>query len=209
MNRGDDGWAKVSAETSRNETYVAPLTVSRPELLVDGSDRGFRRLVHRLFTFFSLHESVRTGHGAFIGLPGIQYTILIAIGHLEADGPVGIKTVADDLRFNPSFITVETGKLVKRGLVHKERDSKDRRRVSLGVTAKGRALLEKLAPVQRRVNDVEFECIGPGQLKDLLRLVEDLVASSERAVALQNFLARERAPGLDEGAALVPRDAAE
>ncbi len=209
MNRGDDGLDKVSAETSRNETYVAPLTVSRPELLVDGSDRGFRRLVHQLFAFFSLHESVRTGHGAFIGLPGIQYTILIAIGHLEADGPVGIKTVADHLRFSPSFVTVETGKLVKRGLVRKERDSQDRRRVSLGVTDKGRALHEKLAPVQRRVNDVQFECIGPGQLEELLRLVEDLVAGSERAGALQNYLGQGRRAERGEEVAPAARDAAE
>ena len=153
----------------------------------------------------AIHERL----GANIGLPGIQYSILISIGHLKADGPVGIKTVAEHLHFNPSFITVETGKLVKRGLVHKERDSTDRRRVSLGVTAAGRALLEKLAPVQRRVNDVEFECIGPGQLKDLLRLVEELVASSERAVALQNYLSQERPPDHDEDAALAPRDAAE
>ena len=209
MNRGDDGRDGVSAETPRDESYAAPLTVSRPELLVDGSDRGFRRLVHRLFAFFSLHESVRTGHGAFIGLPGIQYTILIAIGHLEADGSVGIKTVADHLRFNASFVTVETGKLVRRGLVRKERDSKDRRRVSLGVTAKGRALLDDLAPVQRRVNDVQFEGIGPGQLEDLLRLVEDLVASSERAVALQNYLGQERRAGRGGEAAPAARDAAE
>ncbi|MDP6573410.1 MAG: MarR family winged helix-turn-helix transcriptional regulator [Rhodospirillales bacterium] len=171
-------------ETSRNETYVAPLTVSRPELLADGSDRGFRRLVQLLFAFFSLHESVRTGHVAYIGLPGFQYTILVAIGHLEADGPVGIKTVADHLRFSPSFVTVETGKLVKRGLVRKQRDSRDLRRVNLGVTDKGRGLLGKLAPVQRRVNDVQFECLGPGQLEELLRLVEELVANGERAVAL-------------------------
>ena len=209
MNRGDDGRDKVSAETSRNETYVAPLTVSRPELLVDGSDRDFRRLVHGLLSLASLHEAIHERLGAKIGLPGIQYSILISIGHLEAEGPVGIKTVADHLRFNPSFVTVETGKLVKRGLVRKERDPRDRRRVSLSVTDKGRALLEKLAPVQRRVNDVQFECIGPGQLKELLRLVEDLVASSERAVALQNYLGQERRAERDEEIAPAARDAAE
>jgi len=186
-NRRDDGAAHAA--------YSPPLTVSRCELLSDGSDREFRRFVHGLFSFLSLHEAVRTGHGATIGLPAIQYTILIAIGHLAAAGPVAIKTVAEHLHFSGSFITVETGKLVKRGLVKKVRDSHDRRRVRLSVTAKGRALLEKLAPVQRRVNDAQFECLRSGQLRELTRLIEALIASSERAVALQAFLTGEPSAG--------------
>src|SRR4051812_43533136 len=61
---------------------TAPLTVSRPELLVQGSDRAFRSLVHGLFGFFARHEAIRSGHGARIGLVGIEYTVLISIGHL-------------------------------------------------------------------------------------------------------------------------------
>lgn len=182
--------------------YTPPLTVARSELLYGGSDREFRRLVHGLFSFLSLHETVRTGHGAYIGLPGIQYTILISIGHLAAAGPVGIKTVAEHLRFSGSFITVETGKLVKRGLVGKVRDPHDRRRVRLSVTAKGRTLLEELAPVQRRVNDAQFECLRSGQLSELTRLVEALIACSERAVALQAFLTGEQRP--HEGSEAAP-----
>lgn len=170
--------------------FVPPLTISRAALLKDGSDREFRRLVHGLFAFFSLHETVRSGHAAYIGLPGIQYTILISIGHLAAAGPVSIKTVAEHLRFSGSFITVETGKLVKRGLVRKVRDAGDRRRVSLSVTDAGRALLEMLAPVQRRVNDAQFECLGDGDLGRLVALVEALIGCGERAVALQKYLTK-------------------
>ena len=73
----------------------APLTVSRPELLVQGSDRAFRSLVHGLFGFFARHEAIRSGHGARIGLVGIEYTVLISIGHLTAhEGDVSVNRIA-------------------------------------------------------------------------------------------------------------------
>src|SRR5215470_16024135 len=76
----------------------APLTISRPELLINGSDRHFRRLVHGLFGFLARHEAVRTGHGARIGLVGIEYTVLISIGHLSAqENEVSVNRVADHL----------------------------------------------------------------------------------------------------------------
>ena len=56
-----------------------PLTVSRPELLSDGTDRDFRRLVHNIFAFMARHEAVRDGHARHIGLAGIEYTTLISM----------------------------------------------------------------------------------------------------------------------------------
>ena len=64
----------------------AALTISRPEMLVNGSDQEFRRLVHSLFGFFSRHQTIREGHAAVIGLAGIEYTTLISIRHLAALG---------------------------------------------------------------------------------------------------------------------------
>ena len=83
---------------SRSSHVPAPLTISRPELLIDGSDRHFRRLVHGLFGFLARHEAVRAGHAARIGLVGIQYTVLISIRHLaveEAD--ISVNRVAEHL----------------------------------------------------------------------------------------------------------------
>src|SRR5262249_27685366 len=133
----------------------APLTISRPEMLVDGSDRHFRQLVHNLFGLLARHESVRAGHGARIGLVGIEYTVLISIPHLSAEeGDVSVNRVADHLHLSGAFVTTITNKLLKRGLIHKTTDPADRRRVRLEVSAKGSDLLARLAPVQRRVNDV-------------------------------------------------------
>src|SRR3984885_15573560 len=93
------------------------LTVSRPELLVDGSDQQFRRLVHNLFGFLARHSSVREGHGALIGLAGIEYTMLISIGHLSAAGNVSVKDVADTLHLSGAFTPALTTKPLHKRLL--------------------------------------------------------------------------------------------
>jgi DNA-binding MarR family transcriptional regulator len=166
----------------------APLTISRPELLINGSDRHFRRLVHSLFGFLARHEAVRSGHGARIGLVGIEYTVLISIRHLAVGNPdVSVSRVAAHLYLSGTFVTTVTNKLEKLGLIHKLPDPVDRRRVRLEVSDKGNALLAELAPVQRQVNDVQFGCLSTAEFLHLLDMVERLIESSDQAIRLQSY----------------------
>jgi DNA-binding MarR family transcriptional regulator len=179
-----------SPEASRKAARRAhtPLTVSRPELVVNGSDREFRELVHNLFGFLTRHERIRAGHARVIGLAGIEYTVLISIAHLAVEGDVNVKTVADHLHLSGAFITSTVNRLVQLGLVHKKTDAGDRRRVALTVTPEGHALLERLAPTQRRVNDEEFGTLTRDEFRLLIGLVDRLIESADKAVALQTYL---------------------
>ncbi len=168
-----------------------PLTTSRPELLSGGRDRQFRHLIHALFGFAAHHERIRAGHAKVIGLAGIEYTVLISIAHLSQDGDVNVKTVADHLYLSGAFITAVAGRLLKLGLIDKRTDAGDRRRVTLTVSAQGRAALERLAPIQRKVNDVEFGSLSREEFERLTGIVERLIESGARAVALQNYLLAE------------------
>lgn len=170
-----------------------PLTVGRPELLPDGTDREFRRLVHNLFAFMARHEAVRDGHARHIGLAGVEYTILISIGHLALEGDVNVKTVADHLHMSGAFVTTVTSKLQAQGLVDKAQDPTDRRRIALAITEKGKALLRRLAPFQREINDVEFAGLTREQFRLLSRIVEGLIDCGDRAVALQRYKQSSRA----------------
>jgi DNA-binding MarR family transcriptional regulator len=178
-----------SAAEARSRS--APLTISRPELLMNGSDREFRRLVDGIFAFAARHEAVRDGHAARVGLSGVEYSTLIALRHLEDDGDVGVKELADYLRVSGSFITTMIGKLVARGLVAKQPGLEDKRRVRLSVTQKGHQLLATLAPAQRQVNDVQFGPLSRADFQLLLRVLRQLIDSSDRAVTLQKFLAQQ------------------
>lgn len=189
---------KRSAKTAAGDGPKAPparvpLTVTRPELLTDGSDRDFRRLVHGFFAFAALHEAIRNSYADYLGMGGIQYTVLLATRHLSQFGDVNVRDVAEYLRSSASFITVETRKLQQLGLLEKRQSQKDRRRVSLKVTEKGGALLNRLAPLQQRVNNVQFDSLGEDQFKDLLRTLEKLIEDSESALKLLSYL-KEREP---------------
>jgi DNA-binding MarR family transcriptional regulator len=166
-----------------------PLTLTRPELLNDDTDRDFRKLVHNIFAFMARHEAIRDGHARQIGLAGIEYTILISIGHLALDGDVNVKTVADHLHMSGAFITTVTSKLHALGLVEKTQASGDRRRISLVITEKGKGLLRSLAPYQREINDVEFASLSREDFQFLSRILEALIISSDEAVALQRYKA--------------------
>jgi DNA-binding MarR family transcriptional regulator len=176
------------SQSAKSAARPLPRTISRPDLLVGGSDVQFRRLVHNLFAFFARHDQIRSGHAKYIGLAGTEYTVLISIAHLSDRGAVNIKTVGSHLHVSGAFVTSVVRRLRERGLVDKRTDSGDRRRVSLTVTEAGYRLLEKLAPVQRQVNDVEFDCLGAGEFDELLVIVDRLIESSNRALSLQHYL---------------------
>ena len=60
--------------------------------------------------------------------------------------------------------------------------------MSLTVSPEGRRRLEQLAPVQRQVNDAEFDCLSRDEFTTLVDLVDRLIVSGDRAVALQRYL---------------------
>jgi DNA-binding MarR family transcriptional regulator len=165
-----------------------PATVSRPALLAGGSDRQFRKFVHDLLAFSARLEGVRAGLAGLVDLSGIQYTILISIAHLGAEGEVGITALARHLHLSGAFVTIETNKLARRRLIAKAPGAEDRRRVSLTVTDGGRALLERLAPDQRRVNDELFGCLTAARFHSIAEIVDELVGCSDRALSLLRHL---------------------
>jgi DNA-binding MarR family transcriptional regulator len=177
----------MKRSTAQNRSSRPPIT-ARPELLVDGSDREFRQFVNNLFSFLSLHTAIRDCYAACLGLAGPQYTILLCIQHLAANGAVNVRDVADHLRLSGSFVTIETNKLEKAGLISKKRDSHDRRAVSLIVTPRGDTLLNSIAPVRRKVSNVQFASLSSKDFQIIAPLVGGLIPCGERALNLLKFM---------------------
>jgi DNA-binding MarR family transcriptional regulator len=175
------------AEKPRSRSIAPQPTVSRPELLVDNSDQAFRQFVHDTLAFSARLQQVRSLLGQVIGLSGTQYTVLIAIAHLQGDERVGVNLVADHLHFSGAFVTIEINKLVAAGLVEKETDSVDRRRVVLTITPKARALLNELAPVQRPSNDLLFSSLSAKDFERLRKIMSGLVEAADQAINLLEY----------------------
>jgi DNA-binding MarR family transcriptional regulator len=176
----------------------APLTVSRTELLVGGSDEVFRDFIHDFLAFSERVMAVREGFGSLIGLTGIEYTVLVSIAHLQARGPVSINMVARHLHFSGAFITTVTNGLVRAGMVAKRRDDQDRRRLAVSTTARADRALAQLAPVQREVNDLLFRDLGRAQFRALQKSMESFVEAGDQALRLLDYY-RARQPHCKAG----------
>ncbi|MBS0536727.1 MAG: winged helix-turn-helix transcriptional regulator [Proteobacteria bacterium] len=132
------------------------LTVSLPELLVDGSDLKFRELVADLFAAAAGMLALRRALATSVGLSAAEYAILLATWHLQKKGPVGINTLAGQLHVAAANVTAEVGKLVKKGILDKQPHPTDSRAVLIRLTADGTAILHELTPLLRRINDRLF-----------------------------------------------------
>src|ERR1700716_4113936 len=120
-----------------------PSAVSRPALLVGGSDGDFRGLIHDLIAYGHRLDACRDAFAAIVGISGVQYEILMLAS--RADG-LSIGEVAARLHRSGAFITIEANKLAERRILEKASDPADGRRVLLKNTAKSVELLKRLAP---------------------------------------------------------------
>jgi DNA-binding MarR family transcriptional regulator len=164
------------------------LTVARPELLDRNGDGEFRRLLYNFFAFGSQLDEARGRFAAFIGLSPTQYMALIVISRADPKVEIGISQVASQLHLSSAFVTIEVNKLVGDGLVRKVPHSSDRRRVRLVVTPAGYDRLERLAAVQRPVNDALFATLDRQEFVHLAGIMTRLAKSGVQAIHLADHL---------------------
>jgi DNA-binding MarR family transcriptional regulator len=172
----------------RKRNAAPPATVSRPALLVKGSDAEFRRLIHDLIAYGHRLDACRDAFAAIAGISGVQYEILMLVS--RADG-LSVGEVAARLHRSGAFITIEANKLAEQGILEKASDPADGRKVLLRITSRGLGLLERMAPYQRRINDILFERLDARRFRELRAFAADLLASGDRAVSMLDFLLRE------------------
>lgn len=164
------------------------MTVSRPELLLDGSDVAFRQMIHDIMAFGARMQENRARVASYVGLSAQQYTILITIAHYQDQEGFGIIQVADHLRLSGAFVTIEVNKLVEAGLVRKKPNQADRRRVLLTVTMKARDLLDTLCQIQQPSNDTIFGSLSAQDFETLRHIIPQLVEATDQSLKLIDFL---------------------
>jgi len=99
---------------------------------------AFRRSL-RIFLAFS-EDAARKA-----GLPPQQHQAILAIRGLAPETGMTVNDLAEQLLLKPQTAVELVDRLEDSGLVRRERDDVDRRRVFLGLTAKANRLLEKLS----------------------------------------------------------------
>jgi DNA-binding MarR family transcriptional regulator len=99
---------------------------------------SFRRSL-RIFLAFS-EDAARKA-----GLPSQQHQAILAIRGLAPETGMTVNDLAEQLLLKPQTTVELVDRLEDAGLVRRDRDEVDRRRVRLALTAKANRLLEKLS----------------------------------------------------------------
>lgn len=164
------------------DDYRPPLSVSRPELLIEGSDDRFRDLIYSLFVATFRFQEIREAFGREIEVSGPQYFVLMAVARHHNDGGIGIGGLAAHLNVAAPHVTTEVGKLVERGLLDKRPNPEDGRRVLITLSDRGKAALEQLAPLRQHINNVLFDGFSRDEFLTLARLIDRFVSTTQRAL---------------------------
>lgn len=168
-------------------------TTTNPDLLIGGSDQAFRALVYRLLTISGRMEALREEIAESVGLTGIQYHVLMAITELETgSAPVNVGRIARTLHKTGAYVTIETGKLARMGLVAKTPNPEDGRGVLLSVTPEGSALIDAIGPYLSRINDALFEGIDVSLFAKFREIAAIMTDNTEDALALAEALNAEK-----------------
>jgi MarR family transcriptional regulator, organic hydroperoxide resistance regulator len=177
--------------------YVLPPTVSAAALIDKGSDHRFRALVNDLFTVASRMETVRAHLGARMGISGPQYSVLIAVAHLQGERGVSVGAIAQAMHVSSAFIASETGKMARLGLLLKQSNPQDRRGVLLSLAPAGRLKIDRVSPEIRAINDLFFGVLDAPSFAALSTAAAALVKGSRKAVHYVNAVESEAPSALD------------
>jgi MarR family transcriptional regulator, organic hydroperoxide resistance regulator len=158
--------------------FQLPPTVSRRALLERGSDGRFRQLVYDLLTIAVCMEAVRGYLGERIGLSGPQYSILLAAAQFQGHAGVSVGKIAQVLHVSSAFVTTETGRLARLGLVAKAINPRDRRGVLVRLTPEGRSRIAAIGPQIKSINDRFFAPLERDDFRAFAATVSRLVESS-------------------------------
>lgn len=158
-----------------------PLTVTRDALLVDGSDARFRDLINGLLLLSGQLQWLRVALSKQLGVTEPQYRVLLTVARLQGRTGVSVTAAANALRVTGAFVTAESRKLQRKGLLEKREDPHDRRGVLLALSRFGHQTLVEFGARPQQVNDELFRDITREEFEMLHTIVGRLLANSERA----------------------------
>lgn len=160
-----------------------PQTVTRTELLVDGSDRSYRRLIYDLFALAKLIEDGRSQLARAAGLKSPQWSILMAIAEAHDFDGTTVRDVAEQLGLHSSFTVLHVGQLIKQGLVRQFESRSDGRSKILRLTKKGEQLIRRMGPMLQVANDMLFRSISAREFLEMTRCCRTIVSDGSAVLA--------------------------
>lgn len=122
----------------------------------------------------ALHDFGFFGHFIFTrrGGQGGKQHVLKTLYY--ADGQMTQRALLEKTRTTSASLSEVVGKLESTGLVERERSKADRRQLVVRLTDEGRARAEEVIADKGRFERDAFSCLEPGELEELLGLLDRL-----------------------------------
>jgi MarR family transcriptional regulator, 2-MHQ and catechol-resistance regulon repressor len=139
--------------------------------------RGSEETIRALNAFIKLTrasgalESRLAHRGTMLPLSQSQFGVLEALYHL---GPLSQGQVSNKVLKSSGNVTLVIDNLEKQGLVRRERESTDRRVVTIHLTDKGLELVERIFPAHAAAVEDEMSVLTPDELETLAALCKKL-----------------------------------
>lgn len=196
--RGARGNAAGKNGPDRAREFVSPATVTLPPMLVDDNDLAFRETIYLMALAFDRLHSCREGFGRALGLTASQFIVLIGTAHRQGKEGVTIRALADHTQLAATHVTTEVGRLIDKGLLTKEANSRDRRSVLVRLSPAGEAAIRAVNPLLRQVNDRLFQDVTRSEFDVVSRFLAKFARNSEEALFKLRRAERERAAAYPE-----------
>ncbi len=165
------------------EAAPSPLTITRPALLVEGSDQRFRELIVNLMTMSNQLQELRAGLARRLGVSEPEYRVFLAVAQLQGTTGIRVGGVARHLEVTGALVTMIANRLVRLGWIEKARNSSDSRQVLLRLTALGSDIMTRFQSAPQTVNDELFRDLTAAEFRLFGDIVQRIVAGGERALA--------------------------
>lgn len=184
--------APDKAAARRKNGFAPPATVSHAALLAEGTDVAFREALYLMVLGFGRLIACREAFGRALGLTASQFAVLIGAAYRQNEDGVSIRGLADHIQLAPTHVTTEVGRLIRKGLLAKTPNPRDRRGVLVTLTPKGEAAVREVAPFLRGINDLLFQDISRQDFDAVSRFLSTFALNSERALGEIKRAERER-----------------
>jgi DNA-binding MarR family transcriptional regulator len=181
----------VASKAMRHPTFVEEV-FRTPRRLDDESrasaippdDAELREFVADLYAAMSMMRLLRHEIASALSLSSAEYSVLLAVWHLERKKDMTLRAIADHLHVAAAYVTSEVARLVDKGLLTKTPDAVDRRAVGVGLTKTARDLLRRLVPMLRDINSPLFTGLYYRDLVTVHRFLRSIIEHGHDAIRI-------------------------
>ena len=156
-------------------------TIGIPILLPSGTDHAFREFISDIFAASSMLQTLRRTLAERFDITAAELAVVLAIS--RSDVNPSIRQIAQSLRVSASNVTADVGRLERRGFVSKRRDMQDSRALNVALTPRGNALIERMTPALRKVNDRIFSAMTGQDMARMSLILRHIAKEGRRVVA--------------------------